>query len=107
MILKKVTGRPRKDDIDKMIEWLLNREIGDCIKLIHEMMVKNGIALNDIITDIHEEVAKIDFPNKIKVSILMVRKFIFEYFFFEIAMFSPNFSIFDRNLDFFDQIFNF
>ena len=53
----------------------MNREIGDCIKLINEMMIKNGIALNDVITDIHEEVAKIHFPDKIKVSILMVRFF--------------------------------
>ena len=55
-----------------MIDWLMNREIADCINLIQEMMVKNGIALNDVISDIHEEIAAIEFPDKIKANILMV-----------------------------------
>ena len=68
----KVTGRPRVEDINQMIEWLTNRDISTCIKLINEMMVKNGIALNDVITDIHDQVSEIEFPNKIKARILMV-----------------------------------
>ena len=30
-------------------------ELKDCVKLISNMMVENGIALNDIITDIHNQ----------------------------------------------------
>lgn len=70
-IVYKVTGRPRKDDIMTMIEWLTNRDISSCLTLIQKMMVKNGIALNDVISDIHEQIAGIEFPDKIKCNILM------------------------------------
>jgi len=70
-IVYKVTGRPRGSDIDQMITWLTNRDIRSCIKLIQEMMIKNGTALNDVITDIHEQIALVDFPNKIKANLLI------------------------------------
>ena len=55
-----------------MIQWLTNRDIRSCIKMIQEMMIKNGTALNDVITDIHEQIALVDFPNKIKANLLIV-----------------------------------
>ena len=57
-----------------MIEWLTNRDISTCLTLIQKMMVKNGIALNDVISDIHEHISGIEFPDKIKCNILMVRQ---------------------------------
>ena len=38
-----------------MLKWLMELELKDCVKLISNMMVENGIALNDIITDIHNQ----------------------------------------------------
>ena len=38
-----------------MLKWLMELELKDCVKLISNMMVEHGIALNDIITDIHNQ----------------------------------------------------
>ena len=38
-----------------MLKWLMELELKDCVKLISNMMIENGIALNDIITDIHNQ----------------------------------------------------
>ena len=50
-----MTGRPREKDIEQMLKWLMELELKDCVKLISNMMIENGIALNDIITDIHNQ----------------------------------------------------
>ena len=50
-----MTGRPRKKDIRQIMKWLMEIELKQCVSLITKMMVDNGVALNDIITDLHDE----------------------------------------------------
>jgi len=69
-IVYKVTGRPREKDIEQMLKWLMELELKDCVKLISNMMIENGIALNDIITDIHNQVVLVEFPSKVKCKLL-------------------------------------
>ena len=37
------------------MKWLMEIELKQCVSLITKMMVDNGVALNDIITDLHDE----------------------------------------------------
>ena len=50
-----MTGRPRKRDIGQMLKWLMELELRECVKLITRLMVDNGVALSDIITDLHDQ----------------------------------------------------
>ena len=50
-----MTGRPRKKDIRRIMKWLMEIELKQCVTLITKLMVDNGVALNDIITDLHDE----------------------------------------------------
>lgn len=70
-IVYKVTGRPNSKDIQRMVHWLFNNDIAFCIKSIQEMMIMNGLALNDVITDLHEEVCSGDFPDLAKAELLI------------------------------------
>jgi len=67
----KVTGRPRKKDIRQIMKWLMEIELKQCVTLITKMMVDNGVALNDIITDLHDEVTLVEYPTSVKCQILI------------------------------------
>ncbi|CBY30541.1 unnamed protein product [Oikopleura dioica] len=69
-IVYKVTGRPRRNDIRRMMEWLLNQDIKYCMDSIEELMLENGIALNDVLTDLYEEICEADLPDIPKAEIL-------------------------------------
>jgi len=67
----KVTGRPRKRDIDQMLKWLMELELRECVKLVTKLMVDNGVALSDIITDLHDLVTLIEYPTTVKCQLLI------------------------------------
>ncbi|CAG5103928.1 Oidioi.mRNA.OKI2018_I69.chr1.g1005.t1.cds [Oikopleura dioica] len=69
-IVYKVTGRPNRNDIRKLMEWLLNQDIKYCIENIQELMIENGLALNDVLTDLYEEVCEADLPEIPKAELL-------------------------------------
>ena len=37
-----------------MLKWLMELELRECVKLVTKLMVDNGVALSDIITDLHD-----------------------------------------------------
>ena len=85
-IVYKVTGRPHRNDIRRMMEWLLNQDFKYCMDSIEvnsckmmvfmlvfkELMLENGLALNDVLTDLYEEVCEADLPDIPKAEILSV-----------------------------------
>lgn len=56
-------GHPLKSDIEIIVKWLLNEDIKTCYKNILELKMIKGLALWDIVTEIHNSyVYRIEFP---------------------------------------------
>lgn len=56
-------GHPFKSDIENIVKWLLNEDIKTCYKNILELKTIKGLALTDIVTEIHNSyVHRIEFP---------------------------------------------
>merc|ERR1712150_297865 len=64
------TGRPKKQDIEQILEWLLNNDFGSAYNSLTKLKSEKGLALQDIIESVHEYVHKIDFPAEIRIFIL-------------------------------------
>ncbi|XP_050447978.1 replication factor C subunit 5 [Cataglyphis hispanica] len=63
-------GHPLPSDIHAIINWLLNESYDICYKKIQELKLNKGLALQDILTEIHLYVVKIDFPNSVFIDLL-------------------------------------
>jgi len=63
-------GQPSRKDISMIVEWMLNREFAEAYQLISEMKLRKGYALQDIITDVHSYVHRLDLPGHIKIYVL-------------------------------------
>lgn len=47
-------GHPLRSDIENIVKWLLSEDIRTCNKNIQEMKTLKGLALSDIVTEIHK-----------------------------------------------------
>lgn len=63
-------GQPRKDDIRMIIESLVTDSFNECYRKISQLKHDKGIALQDVITQLHLLVHKFGLPNEIKMNIL-------------------------------------
>lgn len=63
-------GQPKKEDIRTIITSLINDSYNDCYKKISKLQRDQGIALQNIITQLHSLVHKFQLPNDIKMNIL-------------------------------------
>ena len=64
------TGHPLKSDIKAIIQWMLQEDYMAAHSKIANLKQLKGLALQDIITEVHLLVHRIEFPNKIKIQIL-------------------------------------
>ncbi|XP_065892254.1 replication factor C subunit 5-like [Dysidea avara] len=64
------TGQPLPSDIANMIQWMLNDDYSTAYKKIMELKTLKGLGLQDIITEVHIYVHRIDFPSNIRVRLL-------------------------------------
>ncbi|RWS17667.1 Replication factor C subunit 5-like protein [Dinothrombium tinctorium] len=63
-------GQPLKSDLRRIMEWLLNEPFTKIYKQIRELQKAKGLALQDIVTQVHVYVHEIDFTSEIKIEIL-------------------------------------
>jgi replication factor C subunit 3/5 len=63
-------GHPLKNDIESIVKWLLSENFQVAYKNIKELKVIKGLALNDIITEVHRYVHRIEFPFEIMIALL-------------------------------------
>lgn len=63
-------GQPKKEDIQMIINCLVNDSFNECYKKITQLQREKGIALQDVITQLHLLVHKIKFPTDIRMNIL-------------------------------------
>lgn len=65
-----VTGHPLETDIEAIVGWLMNSSFSDCYTNISALKTDKGLALQDMLEDIHEFMYKIDFPAKVRIFLL-------------------------------------
>ena len=64
------TGNPLRKDIQQMIDWMLNEDFTTAYQNISEIKTTKGLALGDILTEVHIFVHRIDFPSNVRITIL-------------------------------------
>lgn len=67
---KFISGHPKRKDIEDILEWILNKEFSTAYSNVLELKTDKGMALQDILREIHLYVHKIDFPTSIRVHLL-------------------------------------
>lgn len=55
-------GHPLKNDIANIVKWLLNDEFADCYRRLKDIKMAKGLALQDILTEVHHFVHRIELP---------------------------------------------
>ncbi|CAG2114310.1 unnamed protein product [Medioppia subpectinata] len=63
-------GRPLKEDIEQILGWLLNQKFTTIYENMLEMKREKGLALQDILKQLHPYIDRIDFPIDLKIEIL-------------------------------------
>ncbi|XP_017882167.1 replication factor C subunit 5 [Ceratina calcarata] len=64
-------GHPLPVDIKNIINWLLNESYDMCYSKIQDIKLKKGLALQDILTELHLFVNKIEFPDDILMNLII------------------------------------
>ncbi|XP_069892740.1 replication factor C subunit 5-like isoform X1 [Dipodomys merriami] len=64
------TGHPLKSDIANILDWMLNLDFTTAYRNIMELKTLKGLALHDILTEVHLFVHRVDFPSSVRVHLL-------------------------------------
>ncbi|KFP81043.1 Replication factor C subunit 5, partial [Apaloderma vittatum] len=64
-------GHPLKSDIANILDWMLNQDFSTAYRNITELKTLKGLALQDILTEIHLFVHRVDFPPSIRIQLLI------------------------------------
>ncbi|XP_030761249.1 replication factor C subunit 5 [Sitophilus oryzae] len=63
-------GHPLRSDIENILNWLLTEDTDICYKNIQELKKLKGLALADILTEVHKFVHRIEFPFEVMAKLL-------------------------------------
>lgn len=63
-------GHPLRKDIEAMVDWVLNESFTNAYKNIQQLKTAKGLALEDILADVHTYVHRIDFPLHVRIQLL-------------------------------------
>ncbi|EDQ84145.1 uncharacterized protein MONBRDRAFT_30540 [Monosiga brevicollis MX1] len=64
------TATPQPDDIQSIVSWMLEKPVAEAYKLISEVKTEQGLALQDILKEVHRFMHNIDFPTDCKILLL-------------------------------------
>ncbi|TPX65715.1 hypothetical protein SpCBS45565_g04938 [Spizellomyces sp. 'palustris'] len=64
------TGSPLPADISQIADWLLNSDFATAYENIQQLRITKGLALADIITELHEVLAAMDMPAPVRIVLL-------------------------------------
>ncbi|CAH1801678.1 unnamed protein product, partial [Owenia fusiformis] len=63
-------GHPLRSDIENIVQWMLNDDFTKAYNNITNLKTIKGLALHDILTEVHSYVHRIDFPMHIRIDLL-------------------------------------
>lgn len=63
-------GHPLRSDITNIINWMLNEQFDIAYKNVSELKTAKGFALQDILTELHTYIHRIDFPVEVRVHLV-------------------------------------
>lgn len=64
-------GHPLKSDITNMVNWMLNEPMTTAYNNIEHLKTLKGLSLQDILTEVHTYVHRLDLPQKVKIHLLV------------------------------------
>ncbi|XP_041643963.1 replication factor C subunit 5 [Cheilinus undulatus] len=65
------TGHPLRSDIANILDWSLNKDFTTAYKQILQLKTLKGLALHDILTEVHLLLHRVDFPPAIRTGLLI------------------------------------
>nr|XP_020667761.1 replication factor C subunit 5 [Pogona vitticeps] len=65
------TGQPLRSDIANILDWMLNQDFTTAYHNIMELKTLKGLALHDILTEIHLFIHRVDFPPSVRIQLLI------------------------------------
>ncbi|XP_071531009.1 replication factor C subunit 5 [Panulirus ornatus] len=63
-------GHPLRSDITNIINWMLNEQFETAHRKVTELKTAKGFALQDILTELHRYIHRIDFPVEVRVHLV-------------------------------------
>ncbi|KAH0508643.1 Replication factor C subunit 5 [Microtus ochrogaster] len=64
------TRHPLKTDIANILDWMLNQDFTTAYRNIMELKTLKGLALHDILTEVHLFVHRVDYPSSVRIHLL-------------------------------------
>ncbi|XP_061759134.1 replication factor C subunit 5 [Nerophis ophidion] len=65
------TGHPLRSDIANILDWSLNKDFNTAYRQILELKTLKGLALQDILTEVHLLIHRVDFPASVRMGLLI------------------------------------
>ncbi|XP_054628434.1 replication factor C subunit 5 [Dunckerocampus dactyliophorus] len=65
------TGHPLRSDIANILDWSLNKDFNTAYQQILELKTLKGLALQDILTEVHLLIHRVDFPASVRMGLLI------------------------------------
>jgi len=65
------TGHPLRSDITNIVNWSLNEDFSTAFKNIQELKTLKGLSLQDILSEVHLYVHKLDLPANVRIHLLV------------------------------------
>jgi len=65
------TGHPLRSDITNIVNWSLNEDFSTAFKNIQEVKTLKGLSLQDILSEVHLYVHKLDLPANVRIHLLV------------------------------------
>ncbi|XP_002739068.2 replication factor C subunit 5-like [Saccoglossus kowalevskii] len=63
-------GHPLKEDISNIVNWMLNEDFTTAYNNILDLKTLKGLALQDILTEVHKFIHKVELPTKVRIKLL-------------------------------------
>ncbi|KAK3587235.1 hypothetical protein CHS0354_030422 [Potamilus streckersoni] len=63
-------GHPLRKDIENIVNWILNEDFTTAYNNISQLKMAKGLALQDVLTEVHKYVHRIDLPLNVRIHLL-------------------------------------
>jgi len=65
------TGQPLRSDITNIVNWALNEDFSTAFSNILQLKTEKGLSLQDILSEVHLYIHRLELPGQVKIQILI------------------------------------